>query len=456
MSGKFPRTISCGFVFILLGVCDSGASGVSFYPDQDFMRRAGVLECRKGVVFSSSVFPFEGKGDSLKLILSIQMENKDLIFTKSDDAMKSVLEFSLYLRNEKAGFVVSKSWAESLMVETKGEASASMKSVFQTEVTAPPGKCVLSDEITDKHAGRTGVIGPTEIILDTEEGTPSVYGPYPYYSKGGDGGVMVIEPRSRLDSLLFNPAKSYSYGREDVGFYVELHRMETGPLKPLTVKADIKFEDSEWREIDRKQNLILPGESSISISLRPEMLKVGEGLLKIELLDAEGSLIRSDSTFFFVSLTEEWILTEYRDVIRYLDHLLTPEEKRSFEAAEEGDRRRLWREFWKERDPIPSTPQNERLVEYFRRIQVADARFSTPILEGWKSDRGRVYILLGPPEEVYLRDVGQRLERYEIWVYDQSLGFQLVLYFVDRGFVGLYWLQNEGDLQQALSRLRSR
>jgi GWxTD domain-containing protein len=457
MNSRYLKQLTIIFPLFFLLTSGSRAAEISFYPGEHFKERAGVFECREGVTFTSAVFPFQTIGDSLRLVLSTQVENRNLLFVKSDLIMTSAIEFSLYLRNEGAGFVLSRTWEESLKVDTETEASSTIKSVFQTVFDSPAGGSgmVFSHEITDQNAVRTGIIGPTKLTLSTDEDESPISGPYPFYAKEEmEECEIKYEAGSILDKLLFNPGKSYGYGIASVGFYLEMYRPEVGPVEPLSARFRVRFGESEWNELCEAKDLDLPGTSSISIFPSSEMLELGEGVFRVDVVDNNGSPVSSDSSLFFMSLTEEWILSKYEGAIKFLDYILSPAERKRFEKAEADERRALWRSFWKERDPIPATPQNERLVEYFRRIQIANARFSNPILEGWKSDMGRVYVLLGPPEEVYLRDVGQRLERHEIWMYDHTIGFQLVLYFVDRGFTGLYWLSNEGDLQQALSRLR--
>lgn len=78
--------------------------------------------------------------------------------------------------------------------------------------------------------------------------------------------------------------------------------------------------------------------------------------------------------------------------------------------------------FWKKRDPDPSSPQSEFKLEYFDRVQHANIHFSIGPREGWKTDRGRVYIVYGPPDE-YERHFNERgMRPYEVWYYHDIQG----------------------------------
>jgi GWxTD domain-containing protein len=81
--------------------------------------------------------------------------------------------------------------------------------------------------------------------------------------------------------------------------------------------------------------------------------------------------------------------------VRFL--FVTDEARRWKSAADEDARRHLQEEFWARRDPTPATRGNELRREFARRVQFANARFSTETQRGAESDRGRVFILLGPP-----------------------------------------------------------
>ncbi|MFN7974416.1 MAG: GWxTD domain-containing protein [Acidobacteriota bacterium] len=93
----------------------------------------------------------------------------------------------------------------------------------------------------------------------------------------------------------------------------------------------------------------------------------------------------------------QWLLT--REEEKQWDKLSTPVEKDAFEAL-----------FWARRDPTPGTARNEFREEYARRLAYADGHFGTARQQGRKSDRGRVYCLLGAPtrESTYnLRSEGE-------------------------------------------------
>jgi GWxTD domain-containing protein len=80
-------------------------------------------------------------------------------------------------------------------------------------------------------------------------------------------------------------------------------------------------------------------------------------------------------------------------------YIITKDERRYFRYLPEGKREEFIEMFWESRDPLPETAENEFKVEYYRRIEEANRKF-TSAREGWLTDRGKTYILLGPPRHI--------------------------------------------------------
>jgi GWxTD domain-containing protein len=79
-------------------------------------------------------------------------------------------------------------------------------------------------------------------------------------------------------------------------------------------------------------------------------------------------------------------------------------------------------EFWQHRDPTPTTPANEYRKEYRRRIEYANENFRSYTRSGWKTERGRVYVLYGPPSDLERFPNNPLSYSYEIWHYNEIEG----------------------------------
>lgn len=100
-----------------------------------------------------------------------------------------------------------------------------------------------------------------------------------------------------------------------------------------------------------------------------------------------------------VSRREITLDPESQDFYETAYLIMTKQEKNIFNhLPDKESRKEFIEDFWAKRDPNPDTEENEYKEEFFRRIEYANKRFNegTP---GWKTDRGRIYILLGPPDK---------------------------------------------------------
>jgi len=154
-------------------------------------------------------------------------------------------------------------------------------------------------------------------------------------------------------------------------------------------------------------------------------------------------------SFFFVSCAsyrfQKNLDPESREFISKVRYIITKKERKVFLSLPESERMAFIEEFWKSRDPDPDTEENEYKEEYFNRIEEANHLFKEGS-PGWLQDRGRVYILLGPPWErqTFPRGVNFYDKPEEIWYY----GF-FVIRFIDNDWSGEYRLVPDSSWQMA-------
>jgi len=81
-------------------------------------------------------------------------------------------------------------------------------------------------------------------------------------------------------------------------------------------------------------------------------------------------------------------------------YIITSEEKSAFlKLSTDEEREQFIEQFWERRNPNPGSPENEFKEEYYRRIAYANEHYSSGV-PGWRTDRGRIYIMYGPPDEI--------------------------------------------------------
>src|SRR5919199_4834269 len=146
-------------------------------------------------------------------------------------------------------------------------------------------------------------------------------------------------------------------------------------------------------------------------------------------------------------------------------YIITPEEKKAWNKLQTDEEREQFIEaFWRRRDPDPDTDVNEYLEEHYERIAYANEHFASGI-PGWKTDRGRIYIMYGPPNEKETHPSGGQYDRpsyegggqtttypFEIWFYRYlpGIGSGIEIEFVDPTGSGEYHIARSPDEKDAL------
>jgi GWxTD domain-containing protein len=146
-------------------------------------------------------------------------------------------------------------------------------------------------------------------------------------------------------------------------------------------------------------------------------------------------------------------------------YIITPEERRSFLHLSTNEEREQFIEaFWQRRNPDPDSPENTFKEEHYRRIAYANEHYASGI-PGWKTDRGKIYIMWGPADEVDSHPTGGNWDRpmdqgggstttypYEDWRYRylEGMGENVELEFVDPTSTGEYHLTMDPSEKDAL------
>ena len=160
------------------------------------------------------------------------------------------------------------------------------------------------------------------------------------------------------------------------------------------------------------------------------------------------------------------LLTPYKnwmdnDVV----YIISDEEKKAFKQLNtDEEREQFVEQFWLRRDPTPDTVENEFKEEHYRRIAYANEHYASGI-PGWRTDRGRIYIQYGPPDEIESHPSGGTYDRpmsegggetqtypFEQWRYRyiDAIGQNIIIEFVDPCLCGEYHMTMDPSEKDAL------
>src|ERR1700733_6945913 len=146
-------------------------------------------------------------------------------------------------------------------------------------------------------------------------------------------------------------------------------------------------------------------------------------------------------------------------------YIITDEERAAFKRlASDEERESFIESFWLRRDPTPDTEENEFKEEHYRRIAYTNDHYASGI-PGWKTDRGRIYIMYGPPDEIEDHSSGGTYERppeegggttstypFQQWRYRwiEGVGTNIIIEFVDPTMSGEFRMTMDPSEKDAL------
>ncbi len=404
------------------------------FNSTQFYQKLGRLAGGDPLPFVGTVAFAAGPADSVIAVVGLSLENRVLAFQREANVFVARYRVSISLQREGAPSV-DLSREEIVRVASFQETLRADESIlFQQVLRIVPGQYKVNVSVRD--VGSTSESRATQDFTAPRFGKASFSAPILTYQATGRGALT--DPLS----IVLNPRGAVGYGSDTLLAYVEGYDFSgptTVPFQVFDEQQHSIYTDSLHFRGGR------PVESQV-VRLSPDSVSLGE----LKLVIGSGADQRSMSAL--VSFTQAWVVTNFDEMLDILRYFGYDQKISAMRKAPESERARLWREFYAETDPNSVTPENEALNQYFSRVNGANQRFTDEGVTGWRTDRGEVYITLGPPDESIesTPGAGSRIIR---WTY---LDLRLVLYFQDETGFGRLRLtpSSRAEFERTVVRLR--
>ncbi|NOY78439.1 MAG: GWxTD domain-containing protein [Calditrichaeota bacterium] len=339
--------------------------------------------------------------------ISITVPYDELIFVRVDSGFQASYSFSIYLFDQKKKDILfKKQWDRTVFVRTFEETNLqSNLDSFQTEILRSPGKYRLVFMVEDAHVKKP------------------FYKEIPITIKDFKTLPLGISSIILQDSLLHTEEKGVSFQPNVSNIFARNFYAVFEVIKNVPGSRIILFQirNRENKKIFQRDTLRVSGEKRLfrfAPLVRVDSLKSGS--YWVEALVPGERKKRTERTAFEVWKAMEFDSEgELDTAIETLVYIAPPDVfSRMKQAKSFSEKKKLFERFWKGVDPTPGTEMNELQREYYRRVTYANRHFEVLSQQGWRSDRGRIYILYGPPDSVE-HQVDNQSRDYEIWRYNQ-------------------------------------
>jgi len=258
---------------------------------------------------------------------------------------------------------------------------------------------------------------------------------------------FIVEMPNRLSDLLLkksgklNPNHSYA-STDTIEAYWEVYAVSReydscsiALVKDKKILGNHIFVPSDIRKSDRRRIAKYQAQIPISAFLELESGTYNLRLIYNPTREEKNVEITINSPFYLST-------KEYLEKVDELRYIATDEELKQLRKATPTERQKVWQEFWKKKDPTPTTEENEVMEDYLNKIEYCKEHFGKGD-KGYKSDRARVYLKYGPPDQIESHPFEHETQAYEIWYYyNRNLQFT----FVDESGFGEYILTTNQEL----------
>jgi GWxTD domain-containing protein len=366
-----------------------------------------------------------------KVIVYVEIPYYNLQFVKAGDLYKATYEVDLSVllgEQEDGPRVDSKLWKSTVEVETFEETNSKIRfDISETEFNIDPTIYTILANLTDKDTKRN-VIKSTSLIVP-QFGLKDLELSDPIIAKQihvAEDGAYEIEPN--VDRTIMNSQEPifvfyeiYSDSSEMVNLYTRI----------VNQNGDIVREISDKRYVTPT---VTRHYQMINIS----DLSVGHYVLEMMGQNNTTTALRGSSFRIHISGLPSSV-ADLESAIRQLRYIARSKTIKEILGAAPMAQEPMFKKFWSNRDPDPSTPENELMLEYYSRIERTNVFFGG-FRDGWETDRGEVYIRFGAPSEIERQAYNTNNKAYEVWYYYPSNKKYI---FVDEMGFGEYRLVSE-------------
>lgn len=402
-----------------------------------------------------SVFNESGENEYVEVYLSFQQ--KSLTYVKKDNGFTANFNAQCEIKvgeevrfNETQAFVNSVQGPEDITTHNE------LHHTFFCKL--PPGKYSAVVSVTDTESGARG-----EYVMDIEvpklSDSSPVLSDIEFASKITRAESKNIFYKNGLQ-IIPNPSGAYTVVQPMLYYYAEVYNLPFSEDNPgtYTLETYITDKNGEVVRVFPEKKKQKPGTSAVLVGGHNIVtLNSDTYFFNLKFTDdqTQQTLERSEPFRMFKPTKEQLelsnqfmavttkLMTTYYSKLTEVEmddefdkakYIATNEEKDIYKNLNREGKIDFLVEFWSKRDNDQTTPQNEYKLHYFQLVEYADANFRTKFKEGWKTDRGRVLLVYGQPDEIERSPSGSGNKPYEIWNYNSLDGGSMFVFADLRGF----------------------
>jgi len=421
----------------LLFYCLIISSGISTAQVEHYSQKPEVK-----VKYYQDFLSFKGNEDKTRVDVFIQVPYNAVQFVKTGQGFEASYSLSVSFYDEnKQNLITEKIWNEKIVaISFELTSSPENFNLGHRSFELKPGVYSIQTSLTDNDS-------------KNQYSSENVYSVKSFSSTPSMSDVMLVAKKTIVDGntkIIPNVSRNILSDRDDLSTFIEIYSDTARSL--LTDYLILDENEIEVTNVTKKVELN-KGTTQVFNNIDSLTLNLGSYYLKVTLRDSSGKMF----DYSVKSFVSRWFgvphsITDLEKAVDQMVYIANPEDISYInDASDRMEKAKRFVAYWIKYDSNPSDSYNPVFNEYYNRVAMANANFTTYSLEGWRSDRGMVFIILGPPDNIERHPFEYYAKPYEIWQY---YNLNRSFLFVDNTGFGDYRLDPSTPLYGDLYRFR--
>ena len=380
--------------------------------------------------FNVEIFrSFTEDGQNNKIILYSEMLYDDITFIRqNDNSFNAKIEFVILILNDNEEQVHSKNLIKELN-EWNFDLTNSRekKMILNEEFIIPAGDYVIKVQANDLTSNKS-INRKVEIKLKDISEKSVVLSDILLLEN------IVTDSTGKLINIVPKIKNNFPEKLEYFYIYYELYSAKV----PKNVQIRYQFL-SKNEEVDFDSLIVIQPEKVVSnhyFKIEKKRLQKNNYNIVLKIEDNDDSSERRKLISFY------WVTTPQSSedislALRQMRYIISEDSLDKYLEADIEEQKLFFKTYWEQRDPNPNSTVNELMEEYFGRVNKSNKDFSTFENNGWLTDRGRLLIKFGYPDDVERHPFELHTNPYVIWRY---YSLRKIFLFTDRTGFGDYQL----------------
>ncbi len=363
----------------------------------------------EAVFYHDFVNFFSKKTGLTQVDVFIQVPYKNIQFVKSGEGYtaKYSVTASIY-DSSKTTLIIEKLWNETVNVlDYNSTTSKENYNLSKKTFDLKPGSYLVRTALEDLDSKKE-TISENQFVVRVLAGKISL-----------SDILLISKTNDEKDNntIVPNISRNIPSSKDGVKIYFEVNSEDTSNTR-LTFEYKVANADKEVIHREEEDRDIKPGLNQVLFSFTEFPFELGAYVITVTISDNQNKVIAATTkSFYSQSKGLPTVITDIDKAIAQTVYLSTADELDYMaEGINQTEKTKRFLEFWKKKDPSPNNEENEVFDEYYKRVAYTNENFANYI-EGWRTDRGMVFIILGAPNNIDRHPFEYDSKPYEVWEY---------------------------------------